>query len=162
MDRDPFVAMRERLEEQLRADIELLHQAHRAKLRAFETVWRVHGDLAQTPGAAGASQVLPFLELPAALPSPQATAPAETGQRKDSWADWTAIAEAIERLPEVFDKNDIVRVLGYAPKRATLYRALDELRKEGFIAKESESEGRQPRRFRKRVGLTPEHIFDGR
>ena len=44
----------------------------------------------------------------------------------------------------------------------TLYRALDELRKEGFIAKESESEGRQPRRFRKRVGLTPEHIFDGR
>jgi len=156
MNRDPFVVMRERLEEQLRADIELLHQAHRAKLRAFETVWRVHGDLAQTPGYPGAGQALPFLELPA-VPAPQATASVETGpRRKEAWADWNAIAEAIERLPEVFDKNDIVHVLGYAPKRATLYRALDELRKEGFIVKESESEGRQPRRFRKLVGLTPE------
>jgi hypothetical protein len=156
MDHDPFVAMRERLEEQLRADIELLHQAHRAKLRAFETVARVHGDLAQTPGYPGAGQALPVLGLPAA-PAPQATASVETRRpKKEGWADLNAIADAMERLPEVFDKNDVVRVLGYAPKRATLYRALDELRNDGLIVKESESEGRQPGRFRKLAGPKPE------
>jgi hypothetical protein len=60
--------------------------------------------------------------------------------------------EKIGEIPEVFDRNDVVRVLGFAPKRATLFRALDELRDDGRIAEESPSKGRQPAQFRKLAG----------
>jgi hypothetical protein len=64
-----------------------------------------------------------------------------------------AIEEKLGEFSEVFDRNDVVRVLGFAPKRATLFRALDELRADGRIAEESRGEGRRPARFRKLAGL---------
>jgi hypothetical protein len=141
MDTDPIAALRARLEEQLRVDIELLQEAHRIKLRAFETVWRTQADLAAAPAPASGA---------APLPSP--APPAETKKRNGRWSLLFAIEEKIGEIPEVFDRNDVVRVLGFSPKRATLFRALDELRADGRIAEESPSEGRQPARFRKLAG----------
>lgn len=141
MEPDQFEALRARLEEQLRADVELLHEAHRVKLRAFETVWRAQADLAQMPPSPGPGERRPVISLPAA------TAPA--GKRTEGWSVLYALQEKMDEIPEVFDKNDIARVLGFTPKRATLFRALDELRQEGWIKDESRSEGRQPARFRK-------------
>jgi hypothetical protein len=141
MDSDSIAALRARLEEQLRADIALLQEAHRIKLRAFETVWQTQADLAAAPAPASGAD-----PLPASAP------PGETKKRNARWSLFFAIEEKLGELPEVFDRNDVVRVLGFAPKRATLFRALDELRADGRIAEESRSEGRQPARFRKLAG----------
>lgn len=43
------------------------------------------------------------------------------------------LIEALPELPEIFDKHDIARVLGYQPSRATLFRALLTLNAEGRI-----------------------------
>src|SRR5262249_18510100 len=149
MEPNHFEALRARLEEQLRADVELLYEAHRVKLRAVETVWRAQVDLAQTPPSPGAVERLPVLTLPA---GPAATAPADappTVRRTEGWSVLFAIQEKMAQIPEVFDKNDVIRALEFAPKRATLFRALDELRSDGWIADESPSEGRKPARYRK-------------
>ena len=61
--------------------------------------------------------------------------------------------EALLRgLPELFDKDDVIRTLGWEPHRATLHRALNQLRIEKKIAVETAGEGRRPTRYRK-VGL---------
>ncbi len=43
------------------------------------------------------------------------------------------LEEALPRLPEVFDKRDIARVLGYTPPYTTLARALEALEASGEI-----------------------------
>jgi hypothetical protein len=142
MDSHQIDVLRARLEEQLRADIELLQEAHRVKLRAFETVWRVQEDLAQTPAPSGTAG------RPQASARPAAPR-AEPKRRTEGWSVLFAIQEKMDEIPEVFDRTDVVRVLGFTPKRATLFRALDELRNDGWIADERPSEGRQPAQFRK-------------
>jgi len=146
MEPNHFEALRARLEDQLRADIELLQEAHRVKLRAFETVWRAQADVAQTPQmpqmrTSPEAERLPVAALPAGA--------AGTENRTGGWSVFYAIQEKMDQIPEVFDKNDVIRALGFTPKRATLFRALDELRIAGWITGESPSEGRQPARFRK-------------
>jgi len=136
MEPNHFEALRARLEEQLRADIELLQEAHRVKLRAFETVWRAQAEVAQMQA--------PPPPAPAALASTT-----ETGSRTEGWSVLFSIQEKMDQIPEVFDKNDIAAALGFMPKRATLFRALDELRLDGWIKDESPSEGRRPARYRK-------------
>jgi hypothetical protein len=144
MDAKQLEAIRARLEEQLRADVELLYEAHRVKLRAFETVLRTQADLAQAPAPAGA------LSRPLPLPAETAQATATHAQsRTEGWSVLLAIQEKMDRIPEVFDKSDVIRVLGFMPKRATLFRALDELRSRGWITNERASQGRKPARFRK-------------
>jgi len=143
METNPFEALRARLEEQLRADVELLHEAHRVKLRAFETVWRAQADvvqLAQMP-APSAVDWLPAAKAPAS--------PGKAESRRPGWSVFYAIQEKWDQIPEVFDKNDVAVALGSTPKRATLFRALEALRADGFLAEESRSEGRHPARYRK-------------
>jgi hypothetical protein len=91
---------------------------------------------------------------PAMDPAPiAASAPlAETKKQNGRWSLLFAIEEKTGELPKLFDCNDIVRVLVFAPKRATLLHTLDEWRADGRIAEESRSEGRQPARFRKLAG----------
>jgi hypothetical protein len=148
MENDPFAALRARLEEQLRADIELLHEAHRVKLRAFETVWRAQADVAAEPPARGAAVRAPRLTIPEVVSSPP--------PRMGGWSALNAIEEKMDELPEVFDKNDVIRAIGFTPKRATLFRAFDQLREEGWIANAESSSGRQPARFRKLPPPEPE------
>lgn len=142
-----FEALRLRLEEQLRADVELLYEAHRVKLRAFETVLRAQADVTNTGYTVAAEVVRPALALPATT-EPAISAPIEPSRRK-AWSVLDAIESALERLPEVFDKNDLHRAIGQTPSRATLARALDMLTGEGKIAVEQEGVGRQPTLFRK-------------
>jgi hypothetical protein len=59
------------------------------------------------------------------------------------------ILDALPQLPEVFDKADVVRILGYVPHRATLNRAWIRLRTEGKIAIDHPHDGRRPTRYRK-------------
>jgi len=59
------------------------------------------------------------------------------------------ILDVFPQLPEVFDKADVVRILGYVPHRATLNRAWGRLLQEGKIVMAHHSQGRRPTRYRK-------------
>lgn len=109
MTRDEYEERLRALETQLQTEIALIHAGHEARVRALGSVWQT---------AAPAS-------VPAAAPKKAA---------RPAWATLVDIEEALPRLPEVFDKRDIIRVLGYTPAYSTLFRALAELRKSGEIA----------------------------
>ena len=135
-----FEALRLRLEEQLRADIELLYEAHRVKLRAFETVLRAQTDVCHPVSA---EVTRPPLVL-AAAPEP-----AREPSRRKAWSVFDAVEEALEQVPEVFDKNDLHRAIGQTPSRATLARTLQMLVSDGRIKVEQVGSGRYPTLFRK-------------
>ena len=59
------------------------------------------------------------------------------------------ILNVFPQLPEVFDKEDVVRMLGYVPHRATLNRAWSHLRQAGKIATAQHSDGRRSTVYRK-------------
>jgi hypothetical protein len=146
---------RRALERQFREDVELLRAGHQAKLRALEMLWLVSpGEaLPAGPPAPGARETLRLSEtlaasetlpVPETLPEPPAPGPARRrGQAlEDVW-------ERFADLPEVFDQRDVVRALGYAVPRATLYRVLGELLREKRVVLEEGSRGPNPIRYRK-------------
>jgi len=151
MTEDEFEKLRARLEEQLRLDVEMLYEAHRVKLRAFETIRRARAELegSEMPPIAGAER-RPPLSPAAAQPSPASAPPAKT--RGEPGTVLSGIEAALPELPAEFDKYDLERALGHKPSKATLARALDALRKERIIAISQKGTGRSPARFRKIQG----------
>jgi hypothetical protein len=113
------------LEAQLQADIAMVHAGHEARVRSLESLWqaaKAGDEKADVPAAAPAP--------PAAAPAPPA-APPETG--RPPGATYDDLFDALPRLPEVFDKRDVIRVLGYKPPYSTLVRALKFLKESGEI-----------------------------
>lgn len=116
MTRDEYEERLRALEAQLQADIALVRAGHEARVRSLGSLWQ-----AATAGAA----------IPAPAPVPAAV-PQKTA--RPAWSTLGDLQEALPRLPEVFDKRDIARVLGYMPAYTTLVRALAELKQSGEIA----------------------------
>jgi hypothetical protein len=52
----------------------------------------------------------------------------------------------------VFDKEDVVRLVGYKPTHSTFHRALERLQDEGSVAIEDYSEGGRHTTYRKLPG----------
>jgi len=159
-----YERFRQRLEEQLRADMELLYEGYRAKLRAYEMVAQLRGelDVEPWPPVEMARSLLPAAE-PARLspaspesvvPAPQAAPPPAPPRRK-AYELFDAITGAFAALPEVFDKRDLARVLGFMPRRSTLHGSLQFLLDDRVIAIEAYGSGNQPTRYRK---LTPPSV----
>jgi hypothetical protein len=150
MPRDDYERYRQRLEEQLHADIGMLYEAFRAKLSAYETVLRARrGELdLDSPEAAE----VPLAPSPVSLPPPVA-APRPTvaamPTRLESMALLDAVREVLPQLPEVFDKRDVLQALGFTPSRSTLYLALRTLAEKGVYAIARDPGGSQPTRYRK-------------
>lgn len=142
-----YERFRRQLETQLRADVELLYEAYRAKLRAYETVCRARGELE------GRSweplELAPGFSSGLLLSGSQVAAPAGPRKRAPLFATIEAVEEALEKLDGTFDKNDLIRVLGFEPSRATLFRALEELQRDGVIALHSRGAGKSPSVYRK-------------
>jgi hypothetical protein len=159
---------RKRLEQQLRADVGLLFEAYRAKLRAYETVARTRGELDGSgpwpeleisnllPAAGSGSGEAPRLApapVPAAGESAAAPAPPpERKKRRSPFEIHDAVDAALLQVEEVFDRRELCRALGFEPSRATLYRILKELQQEGRIAIVEHGSGTLRNRYRK---LTP-------
>lgn len=132
MTREDYEERLRALDAQLQADVALIHAGHEARVRSLDSLWQA--------AAAGDGKAA----IPAAAPAPPAT-PHET--KRPPGATFDDLCEALPQLPEVFDKRDIVRVLGYTPPYTTLVRALDDLKGSGEIA---DGEGSRYRRsFRK-------------
>jgi hypothetical protein len=138
MTREEYERQKHLLEEQLRAGVELLEAAFRHQLRALDLVW------AATGGEPVAVPRVP--EVPAVTPVPP-TPPSPA--RRRAWQLQGEVEAALERVPEVFDRNDICRALGSEPDRASLYRTLEILVQEGTLAVNSEGTGNQPKRYKK-------------
>jgi hypothetical protein len=149
MTHDEYERRKRRLDEDLRVGIELLETAHRHQVRALQLVLVASGvEAMETLPAMRA--VAPLLLSASALPvSP--TQPADSPQpaRRGPWALFNDVVDALAAVPEVFDRNDICRVLGYEPDRGSLYRTFQELKREGVLAQEQRGTGKWPARYRK-------------
>ncbi len=117
---------RQRLEDQLRSDIQLLQSAHQARLKALEAVWR--------------SSHPPAEEAPR---SHSRRARGGDGELDD------ALEDALERLPREFTSRDLRRELGFSPNRSSLHRALRRLEENGALAVLQFGTGRRPALYRK-------------
>lgn len=145
---------RQRLEEQLRADVELLYEAYRAKLRAYETVLRTRGEIGAGPWPPPELTLsLPPAPGPEAPPPPAAPSPKHPRSRAYSVIE--AVEGVLDTLDEVFDRNDLIRALGFEPNRATLHRVLRELTAAGVIAVECFGGGKQPNLYRRIASVSP-------
>ncbi len=171
--------LRQQMDEQFRTAVQLLYEGHCARLRAAEAAYLAQGrlDPASLPpftfGAPGLA--LPELARPprAALPEPAATAPPSppSPQSPPQAAPPQApaprvkkekrrrlgpnelrddVLAALARLGEEFNRTDLVRALGYEPRRATLHSLLRDLaNKGGLLEIVKRGTGREPSRYRK-------------
>ena len=138
--REEYEERRRTLEEQHRADVGLLNAALELRLRSLERIWResVEGERAAAAPEAPAAVAQPTTAVPEPVPAAADPAPRPMRERYSVVTDLEA---ALPRLPEIFDRHDIIRALGYVPARTTLLRALGMLTKEGVIAVEDPSPG---------------------
>lgn len=156
MQDNEYERRRRDLEEQLQADLELIRAGYQAKFRALEALFLAAQGEAP-PDAANVTLASDETQIP--LDSPASVAPSESGEalpesvvrsrerhRGDALED---ILEAFPNLPEVFDKSDAVRLIGYEPSRPTLHRVWSRLQQDKKIVIETYSDGRRPQRFRK-------------
>jgi hypothetical protein len=147
MTRDEYEQRNRRLEEELRAGVALLETAYRHQVRALQLVWAAAGGDVEIPPSAvatfprGPAAAAPaFPALPAASPRPA---------RRGAWDLYNDVQDALDEAPEVFDRSDICRILGYEPNRGSLYRTLQELIRDGDCAMEERGTGKMPTRYRK-------------
>ena len=148
MTRSEYEERRRALEAQRQADIALINAAHETRVRSLDRLWQAtaedDGNLVM-PAAPG-NGALPAPAARPAVSAPPAAARRSMRGRGEVQSD---LDEAFPQLPEVFDKRDVARVLGYEPARATLFRALRQLMDEGAIAMEDHSLKGNLQAFRK-------------
>lgn len=143
MTRDEYEQRKRRLEEQLRAGVELLKAAYREQMRALELVWMARSEEAALPP--------PALETapPAVRREETPRSPAPVARRRSRGDLSEEVMAALDSLPEVFDRNQVCEVLGYQPDRSTLFRVLQQLAFQGVLAYESYGGGRRTTKYRK-------------
>ncbi|HKI04654.1 MAG TPA: hypothetical protein VKK31_21925 [Thermoanaerobaculia bacterium] len=132
MTRDEFEQRKQRLDEQLRAGIELLTAAHGRQVQALNVI-RMTDDHGEELAAA-----------PLPLPAPS------RAPRRSAGGLYLEVLDALANVSVVFDRNHVCAQLGYEPDRGSLYRVLQELIDEGVIRLESRGGGRTPTRYRKK------------
>ena len=127
MNREEYEERRRRLDEELRAGMELLEASHRAQVRALELHW-----------AAEEGSAVP-------VPGP----PPEKRPRRPALELYETVLERLGDLPEVFTKEDLCRALGETPDRRALYRVMTDLAREGWVRIEERGAGRVPSSYRR-------------
>lgn len=135
MTQEQYERRKARLDEQLRAGVELLESAHRAQMRALDLVWMMQAE-------EGSAETEPTSENPPApLPEPPR-------RRRAPEVD-AGVRAALPRLPATFTRGDVCEALGYEPDRTALYRTLQNLTREGTIRVESPGGGQRAATYRK-------------
>jgi hypothetical protein len=132
MKRSEYERRRRALEETFESELAMLRAAHEVRMRSLEELWRAD------PEEDAPSPALAVPPVPAE-PPPQQPPIAE------------ALEEILPRLPEVFDKNDVIRLLGWNPPRASLFRALQDLIYAGRLTLKSYGGGRTSNLYSKEV-----------
>ena len=133
MKRSEYEQRRRALEETFEAEIATVRAAQEIRRRAFEAIWRADLEDDEPP------------EAPAVPPAPPPPPVDLT----------TALEEILPRLPDAFDKHDVVRLLGWSPPRASLFRFLQNLVLGGRLTVERYGAGRTSTIYRKPSGGAP-------
>jgi hypothetical protein len=180
--------LRQQLDDQLRADIEMIYAAsladmqrvytaYLARLRAAETLAGGQGgadgrpalDLGSVFPAFLGQAVIPLAVAPVLPPGPAAAAlppgpaaalppapaaPAPAAKRRRSKTPnhevYDAVVAVLDQVPEVFDRNDLLRLLPIKPHRSTLFRILQVLVYQDKVIVHVEGTGYgSPNRYRK-------------
>jgi hypothetical protein len=132
MTREEYELRRQRIEEETRIAVDLLQAACQAQLRALEVLWLASG------------QPVNLTPSPAAL---QHASPAPVEPRRSLGRVFHDVVKMLPQLPEVFDRNDTCRALGYEPDRTALYRILNELVRDGKLRVVSRGSGRMSAKY---------------
>ena len=140
MTREEYEERKRALEAQHLADVALMNVAHQARMRTLEDLWQCTAAHAVSPQA---------MAVPAPTSAPPAPPAPSPKPKRAAFSVLDDLTAALSGLPETFDKHDIVRALGYEPSRATLFRALLALSKEGRITNVNFSVGGATNRYRK-------------
>jgi len=140
---EEYERRRQRLEEERRAAHDLVEAGYCLHLQALERLR--NGD---------SGQAAPPLPPPAWAPAPQP--PVLPPRRRKAGELFYEIQDALDKVPEVFDRNHICQVIGYEPDRGSLHRALNELLAEGFLVHDTPSNGRIPAKYRKKEAPSPQ------
>ena len=145
MTREDYERRKQRLDEQLRAGIELLESAHRAQVRALDLVWMLQSEeQEQAPSPARTAGTAPAKRKPAGRPEPS--------RRRSASEVETDVGALFYKLPERFTRGDVCKVIGYEPDRGTLYRVLQDLVRRGYVVIEVEGGGNRATVYRKTDG----------
>ena len=149
MTHDEYEQRKRRLEEELRAGVALLETAFRHQIRALQLVWAATGgdEVEIPPQVLALPAAREFLPAAPALPAPPVAPPQPA--RRCAWELLEDVESALPKVPDVFDRGDICRAIGYEPDRGSLYRTFQELIGEGAIAIERRGTGKQPSRYKK-------------
>ena len=144
MTHNQYEEHKRRLEEQLRAGIQLLESAYQAQVRALELVWMLQAET-------GKPQTFVSPEpAPAPSPAKEETPPPPSRPRRRGIGELEHdLRGVLPRLPETFTRRDVCAALGYEPDRGSLYRVLQELLQEGRFLVESAGTGQSPTTYRK-------------
>jgi hypothetical protein len=129
MTRDEYEASKARIEEHLRAGVELLQAVYRQQMEALELVWAAGTEEPAAIVPAGAQEI----------PAP----------RRRAGELYNEVVEAILNVPEVFHRGHVCDQLGYQPDRGSLFRALREMVEEGLLAIQSRGDNRRPTLYRR-------------
>ena len=124
MKRNEYEQRKRILDEQLRTALDLVHAGHRAQLQILELLWRT------SEGEATEATEAPPLPEPLEAPLPSGPPPKQRRAAHELYFD---VVERLPQLPEDFTKNDVLRCLGHSPDRASLFRVLETLQKEGAV-----------------------------
>jgi hypothetical protein len=147
---DEYQERKRVLEEQLQADLELIRSAHRTKLQALELLWLSSAEREAAGSTPPEPQEPPRRESQG---QNETQAPLETQRTRRTGSAEDEVEDVLPVLPDLFDKDDVIRALGWEPHRATLQRALNRLRIGKQITIEIRGEGRRPTRYRKVGGV---------
>jgi hypothetical protein len=140
MTRDEYEWRKQRIEEQLRAGIELMESAYRAQMRALDLVWMVQAE--------------EDAEAPPPPPAQEPLRPVDKPRRRSAPEVDGDVREAFASLPEKFTRGDVCEALGYEPDRGALYRILQLLTQSGALRVESRGGGQRATTYRK-TGADP-------
>jgi hypothetical protein len=150
MTREEYEQRKRRLEEQLEEALELVRAGFRQQIRALEMVWLTTASeevaLAAIPVETARREAPAASATAAAAPLP---AKASRKPRQPARKLWNEVDAVFDDLPRVFDRNDVMKALGYEPERSSLYRVLTGFRRAGDIVVKIRSLGRIPAKYEK-------------
>jgi hypothetical protein len=130
MTRSEYEARRRQLDEEMRAAIELVKAGHQAQVQALELVWRRSEEGKEEP-----------------MPPPPPEAEARP-RRRGAGKLREEVMDILPRLPDLFTKDDVEKVLKEPADRASLFRVFQELEEDDLIKTEAPGRGRHPTVYR--------------
>ncbi|HWM94436.1 MAG TPA: hypothetical protein VN493_27020 [Thermoanaerobaculia bacterium] len=148
MTQEEYEERRRALEQELQSDLALIHAAHEARIRSLDRLRQ----LAMEENGAGPVPVPVNGGHNRVGTARETVPPVPTASRKAARPPGAFLGDldaVLSELPEVFDKRDVVRLVGYEPTHPTFFRALTRLQNEGTVAIEYFSDGARHTRYRK-------------